>query len=168
MRGEQLSENEIRWRNNIIEAAKTQAESYQFLQNSGDTLTESQQALIDVFDDLTLAESVAKNEMVALNQEGVSALLAKYPQLKSAIEDVNGVSYLNVTALGKVENATVEDKVAMYDLIAAQTVFNNSSLNVSQKLKALEQLAIAAGVTSDLIANTGSGSARSKPSSFDQ
>ena len=160
MRGEQLSENEIRWRNNIIEAAKTQAESYQFLQNSGDTLTESQQALIDVFDDLTLAESVAKNEMVALNQEGVSALLAKYPQLKSAIEDVNGVSYLNVTALGKVENATVEDKVAMYDLIAAQTVFNNSSLDVSQKLKALEQLAIAAGVTSELIANTGSGSAR--------
>ena len=160
MRGEQLSENEIRWRNNIIEAAKTQAESYQFLQNSGDTLTESQQALIDVFDDLTLAESVAKNEMVALNQEGVSALLAKYPQLKSAIEDVNGVSYLNVTALGKVENATVEDKIAMYDLIAAQTVFNNSSLDVSQKLKALEQLAIAAGVTSELIANTGSGSAR--------
>ena len=160
MRGEQLSENEIRWRDNIIEAAKTQAESYQFLQNSGDTLTESQQALIDVFDDLTLAESVAKNEMVALNQEGVSALLAKYPQLKSAIEDVNGVSYLNVTALGKVENATVEDKIAMYDLIAAQTVFNNSSLDVSQKLKALEQLAIAAGVTSELIANTGSGSAR--------
>lgn len=155
-----LTEEEQIARNNIIEAAKTQAESYQFLQNSGDTLTESQQALIDAFDDLTLAESVAKNEMIALDQNGVSALLAKYPQLKSAIEDVNGVSYLNVTALGKVENATVEDKVAMYDLIAAQTVFNNSSLDVSQKLKALEQLAAAAGVTSELIANTGSGSAR--------
>lgn len=152
MRGEQLSENEIRWRNNIIEAAKTQAESYQFLQNSGDTLTESQQALIDVFDDLTLAESVAKAEMVALNQEGVSALLEKYPQLKSAIEDVNGVSYLNVTALGKVENATVEDKVAMYDLIAAQTVFNNSSLNVSDKIAQLAALAEQAGATAASIA----------------
>src|SRR5574344_154768 len=90
--------------------------------------------------------------MVALNQEGVSALLAKYPQLKSAIEDVNGVSYLNVAALGKVKNATVEDKVAMYDLIAAQTVFNNSSLNVSDKIAQLAALAKQAGATAASIA----------------
>ncbi len=158
--GKDLTIEEIRDYQNLKNEAAERVEGLKELISQGETLYYTENKLIDVYDSLALAESVAKNEMVALNQEGVSALLAKYPQLKSAIEDVNGVSYLNVTALGKVENATVEDKVAMYDLIAAQTVFNNSSLDVSQKLKALEQLAIAAGVTSDLIANTGSGSAR--------
>ena len=158
--GKDLTIEEIRDYQNLKNEAAERVEGLKELISQGETLYYTENKLIDVYDSLAIAESVAKNEMVALNQEGVSALLAKYPQLKSAIEDVNGVSYLNVTALGKVENATVEDKIAMYDLIAAQTVFNNSSLDVSQKLKALEQLAIAAGVTSELIANTGSGSAR--------
>lgn len=158
--GKDLTNEEIRDYQNLKNEAAKRVEGLKELNAQGETLYYTENKLIDVYDSLAISESVAKNEMVALNQEGVSALLAKYPQLKSAIEDVNGVSYLNVTALGKVENATVEDKVAMYDLIAAQTVFNNSSLDVSQKLKALEQLAIAAGVTSELIANTGSGSAR--------
>ena len=158
--GKDLTNEEIRDYQNLKNEAAKRVEGLKELNAQGETLYYTENKLIDVYDSLAISESVAKNEMVALNQEGVSALLAKYPQLKSAIEDVNGVSYLNVTALGKVKNATAEDKIAMYDLIAAQTVFNNSSLDVSQKLKALEQLAIAAGVTSELIANTGSGSAR--------
>lgn len=147
-----LTEEEQIARNNIIQVAKSQVETYQFLDEKVGGLTESQKNLISAYNESALAESVAKNEMVALNQEGVSALLAKYPQLKSAIEDVNGVSYLNVTALGKVENATVKDKVAMYDLIAAQTVFNNSSLDVSAKIAQLAALAEQAGATAASIA----------------
>ena len=150
--GKDLTIEEIRDYQNLKNEAAERVEGLKELISQGETLYYTENKLIDVYDSLALAESVAKNEMVALNQEGVSALLAKYPQLKSAIEDVNGVSYLNVTALGKVKNATVEDKVAMYDLIAAQTVFNNSSLDVSDKIAQLAALAEQAGATAASIA----------------
>lgn len=150
--GKDLTNEEIRDYQNLKSEAAERVEGLKGLISQGDTLYYTENKLIDVYDSLALAESVAKNEMVALNQEGVSALLEKYPQLKSAIEDVNGVSYLNVTALGKVENATVKDKVAMYDLIAAQTVFNNSSLDVSGKIAQLAALAKQAGATAASIA----------------
>ena len=147
-----LNQDQLKDFNQLKTTVSERVEGLKLLEAQGVTLTESERNLIDVYNNLALAESVAKNEMVALNQEGVSALLAKYPQLKSAIEDVNGVSYLNVTALGKVKNATVEDKVAMYDLIAAQTVFNNSSLDVSAKIAQLAALAEQAGATAASIA----------------
>ena len=150
--GKDLTNEEIRDYQNLKNEAAKRVEGLKELNAQGETLYYTENKLIDVYDSLAIAESVAKNEMVALNQEGVSALLAKYPQLKSAIEDVNGVSYLNVTALGKVENATVKDKVAMYDLIAAQTVFNNSSLDVSDKIAQLAALAEQAGATAASIA----------------
>lgn len=150
--GKDLTIEEIRDYQNLKNEAAKRVEGLKELISQGETLYYTENKLIDVYDSLALAESVAKNEMVALNQEGVSALLAKYPQLKSAIEDVNGVSYLNVTALGKVKNATTEDKVAMYDLIAAQTVFNNSSLDVSDKIAQLAALAEQAGATAASIA----------------
>lgn len=150
--GKDLTIEEIRDYQNLKNEAAERVEGLKELISQGETLYYTENKLIDVYDSLALAESVAKNEMVALNQEGVSALLAKYPQLKSAIEDVNGVSYLNVTALGKVKNATVEDKVAMYDFIAAQTVFNNSPLNVSDKIAQLAALAEQAGATAASIA----------------
>ena len=147
-----LNQDQLRDYESLKVSVSERVEGLKLLEAEGNDLTESERNLIDAYNNLALAESVAKNEMVALNQEGVSALLAKYPQLKSAIEDVNGVSYLNVTALGKVKNATVEDKVAMYDLIAAQTVFNNSSLNVSDKIAQLAALAGQAGATAASIA----------------
>jgi hypothetical protein len=147
-----LNQDQLRDYESLKVSVSERVEGLKLLEAQGDTLTESERNLIDAYNNLALAESVAKNEMVALNQEGVSALLEKYPQLKSAIEDVNGVSYLNVTALGKVENATVKDKVAMYDLIAAQTVFNNSSLDVSAKIAQLAALAEQAGATAASIA----------------
>ena len=150
--GKDLTIEEIRDYQNLKNEAAERVEGLKELISQGETLYYTENKLIDVYDSLALAESVAKNEMVALNQEGISALLAKYPQLKSAIEDVNGVSYLNVTALGKVKNVTVEDKVAMYDLIAAQTVFNNSSLDVSDKIAQLAALAEQAGATAASIA----------------
>lgn len=150
--GKDLTNEEIRDYQNLKNEAAKRVEGLKELNAQGETLYYTENKLIDVYDSLAITESVAKNEMVALNQEGVSALLAKYPQLKSAIENVNGVSYLNVTALGKVKNATVEDKVAMYDLIAAQTVFNNSSLDVSDKIAQLAALAEQAGATAASIA----------------
>ena len=147
-----LNQDQLRDYESLKAAVSERVEGLKLLEAQGVTLTESERNLIDAYNNLAFAESVAKNEMVSLNQEGVSALLAKYPQLKSAIEDVNGVSYLNVTALGKVKNATVEDKVAMYDLIAAQTVFNNSSLDVSAKIAQLAALAEQAGATAASIA----------------
>ena len=147
-----LNQDQLRDYESLKVTVSERVEGLKQLEAEGNTLTESERNLIDAYNNLALAESVAKNEMVALNQEGVSALLEKYPQLKSAIEDVNGVSYLNVTALGKVENATAKDKAAMYDLIAAQTVFNNSSLDVSAKIAQLAALAEQAGATAASIA----------------
>ena len=150
--GKDLTDEEIRDYQNLKTEAAKRVEGLKELNAQGETLYYTENKLIDVYDSLAITESVAKNEMVALNQEGVSALLEKYPQLKSAIEDVNGTSYLNVTALGEVKNATVEDKIAMYDLIAAQTVFNNSSLDVSGKIAQLAALAEQAGATAASIA----------------
>ena len=147
-----LNQDQLRDYESLKVTVSERVEGLKLLEAEGDTLVESERNLIDAYNNLAFAESVAKNEMVVLNQEGVSALLEKYPQLKSAIEDVNGVSYLNVTALGKVENATVKDKAAMYDLIAAQTVFNNSSLDVSAKIAQLAALAEQAGATAASIA----------------
>ena len=86
--GKDLTNEEIRDYQNLKNEAAKRVEGLKELNAQGETLYYTENKLIDVYDSLAITESVAKNEMVALNQEGVSALLEKYPQLKSAIEDV--------------------------------------------------------------------------------
>lgn len=91
------------------------------------------------------------NGKLGLQNEQVESLVTKYPGLKNAIEQVNGVNYLNVDSMSAVVGATDKEQQAMYDTIAAMTVFNNTNLDVSQKISRLNELAMAAGVAADFI-----------------
>lgn len=95
-----------------------------------------------------------------LTEQQVTALTNKYPQLASAIDNVNGKNYLNVDSLAAVTGATKEEVAEMYNAVAATVVFNNQAIDGTQKLAALKQIAAAAGVTQDLLSGFNSSEAR--------
>lgn len=142
-----------------VETAKQLVEYYQELAENGEKLSDSQKALISAYSFLNadleesnyLAQGVATS--YALTDDEVKKLLADYPALGSAIDSVNGKNYVNINTLANVKGATAEETKAMYEAVAALTVFNNTNLDASQKLNELSKLAIAAGVSGELIAN---------------
>ncbi len=93
------------------------------------------------------------SDKIHLTGVQIGELTKAFPNLQNAIESVNGVQYLSVDAMSDVSSATVEEKQAMYDLIASISVFNNSNLDVTDKIARLNELATAAGVTANTIAN---------------
>ena len=97
---------------------------------------------------------------MAIASSEVEKLKAKYPQLTSALQNVNGVYYLNVDALKAVTGATKEEVAEMYNAVAATIAFNNQAIDGTQKLTVLKQIAAAAGVTQDLLNGFGSSEAR--------
>ena len=109
--------------------------------NTKDTL-ESLNATYETY--TTLASNAAGQ--TALTDEQVTALTNKYPQLASAISEVNGQHYLNIDALQNVTGATAEEVKETYDAIAALTIFNNTGLDVTQKVNEMVRLANAAGI----------------------
>lgn len=90
-------------------------------------------------------------ENLQLSEAQVNKLKGTYPQLSSTISTSNGVIGLNIEKLGELEGQTIETIVEMANLIAQETVFNNSTLNVNQKLNALASLAATAGATIDVL-----------------
>lgn len=54
--------------------------------------------------------------------------------------------------------AADQTSVAFYELVAQEIIFNNTGLDVSAKIAALQQLALQAGVTADAIASISGGS----------
>ena len=56
-----------------------------------------------------------------------------------------------VSSLATAASQSGKTEVAFYQLVAAEKVFNNSSLNVSEKISALQQLAAQAGITATLL-----------------
>ena len=57
-----------------------------------------------------------------------------------------------VSSLATAASQSDKTKAAYYQLVAAEKVFNNSNLNVSEKISALQQLAQQAGITATLLA----------------
>lgn len=57
-----------------------------------------------------------------------------------------------VSSLATAAGQSDKTKAAYYQLVAAEKVFNNSSLNVSEKISTLQQLAQQAGITATLLA----------------
>ena len=119
--------------------------------NAKDTL-ESLNATYETY--TTLASNAAGQ--TALTDEQVTALTNKYPQLSSAISEVNGLHYLNVEALKNVTGATEDEIREIYNAVAATTVFNNNNIDPTQKLTALKQIAAAAGVAQEMLAGMSS------------
>lgn len=56
-----------------------------------------------------------------------------------------------VSSLATAAGQSGKTKVAFYQLVAAEKVFNNTGLNVSEKISALQQLAAQAGITATLL-----------------
>mgnify|MGYP001435368119 CR=1 FL=1 len=56
-----------------------------------------------------------------------------------------------VSSLATAASQSGKTKAAFYQLVAAEKVFNNTSLNVSEKISALQQLAQQAGITGTLL-----------------
>lgn len=56
-----------------------------------------------------------------------------------------------VSSLATAASQSGKTKAAFYQLVAAEKVFNNTTLNVSEKISALQQLAEQAGITSTLL-----------------
>lgn len=111
--------------------------------NAKDTL----EALNATYETYTTIASNAAGQ-TALTDEQVTELTNKYPQLASAINVVNGQHYLNIEALQNVTGATAEEIQETYDAIAALTIFNNTNLDVTQKINEMVRLANAAGIAS--------------------
>lgn len=117
-----------------------------------DALGESSDDTRDAIDRLTNAFEI--NSAVTGEAAGQTAITAaeaeklknKYPQLAAAIQNVNGVNYVNVESLKEVTGATEEEIVAMYDAVAALTVFQNTQLDLSQQIDEVSRLGAALGV----------------------
>ena len=56
-----------------------------------------------------------------------------------------------VSSLATAASQSGKTEVAFYQLVAAEKVFNNTSLNVAEKISALQQLATQAGITATLL-----------------
>ena len=117
-----------------------------------DALGESSDDTRDAIDRLTNAFEI--NSAVSGEAAGQTAITAaeaeklknKYPQLAAAIQNVNGVNYVNVESLKAVTGETEEEIVAMYDAVAALTVFQNTQLDLSQQIDEVSCLGAALGV----------------------
>ncbi len=83
---------------------------------------------------------------IAITAAEAENLKNKYPQLAAAIQNVNGVNYVNVESLKAVTGATEEEIIAMYDAVAALTVFQNTQLDLSQQIDEVSRLGAALGV----------------------
>lgn len=75
---------------------------------------------------------------------------AKAAEMAASIDQTNA-SAENIAKLIDEANMSEQDKIAMYDLIAAEIHFNNNTLDVSQKITALRNLAIEAGIAKEAI-----------------
>nr|DAG64397.1 MAG TPA: tail tape measure protein [Caudoviricetes sp.] len=135
------------------------ADAHDILGDSQNNAKDTLDALNTTYETYTTLVSKAVGQ-TALTEQQITALTNKYPQLSSAISEVNGLHYLNVEALKSVTGATKEEVAEMYNAVAATVAFNNQAIDGTQKLTVLKQIAAAAGVTQDLLSGFGSSAAR--------
>lgn len=135
------------------------ADAHDILGDAQNNAKDTLDALNTTYETYTTLASKAVGQ-TALTEQQITALTNKYPQLSSAISEVNGLHYLNVEALKSVTGATKEEVAEMYNAVAATVAFNNQAIDGTQKLTVLKQIAAAAGVTQDLLSGFGSSEAR--------
>lgn len=111
-----LTEEEQIARNNIIQAAKSQVEAYQFLDEKGVGLTESQKNLISAYNESVQAEAEAKDwtekygNALIFTDEQVKALTATMPELKDQLVDTgNGWTILSNHAFSAADSLMSAD-----------------------------------------------------------
>lgn len=94
--------------------------------------------------------TAARNALDGLNSSYKSAVEYTQKYGEASTESSRKVTDL-VNSLATAASQSGKTEAAFYQLVAAEKVFNNTSLNVSEKIAALQQLAAQAGITATLL-----------------
>ena len=107
------------------------------------TLTQAHQLVGD-------ESTAARDALNGLNSSYKNAVEYTQKYGEASTESSRKVTDL-VNSLAIAASQSGKTKVAFYQLVAAEKVFNNTSLNVAEKISALQQLAAQAGITATLL-----------------
>ena len=118
-------------------------EQYNEVTSKLDTLAQAHQLVGD-------NSTAARDALDGLNSSYKNAVEYTQKYGEASTESSRKVTDL-VNSLATAASQSGKTEVAFYQLVAAEKVFNNTSLNVSEKISALQQLAQQAGITSTLL-----------------
>lgn len=118
-------------------------EQYNEVTSKLDTLAQAHQLVGD-------NSTAARNALDGLNSSYKNAVEYTQKYGEASTESSRKVTDL-VNSLAVAASQSGKTEVAFYQLVAAEKVFNNTSLNVSEKIAALQQLAAQAGITATLL-----------------
>lgn len=118
-------------------------EQYNEVTSKLDTLAQAHQLVGD-------ESTVARDALDGLNSSYKNAVEYTQKYGEASTESSRKVTDL-VNSLAIAASQSGKTEAAFYQLVAAEKVFNNTSLNVSEKIAALQQLAAQAGITATLL-----------------
>ena len=118
-------------------------EQYNEVTSKLDTLAQAHQLVGD-------NSTAARDALDGLNSSYKSAVEYTQKYGEASTESSRKVTDL-VNSLATAASQSGKTEAAFYQLVAAEKVFNNTSLNVSEKIAALQQLAAQAGITATLL-----------------
>lgn len=118
-------------------------EQYNEVTSKLDTLAQAHQLVGD-------NSTAARDALDGLNSSYKNAVEYTQKYGEASTESSRKVTDL-VNSLATAASQSGKTEVAFYQLVAAEKVFNNSTLNVSEKISALQQLAQQAGITGTLL-----------------
>lgn len=118
-------------------------EQYNEVTSKLDTLAQAHQLVGD-------NSTAARNALDGLNSSYKNAVEYTQKYGEASTESSRKVTDL-VNSLAVAASQSGKTKVAFYQLVASEKVFNNTSLNIAEKISALQQLAAQAGITATLL-----------------
>lgn len=118
-------------------------EQYNEVTSKLDTLAQAHQLVGD-------NSTAARDALDGLNSSYKNAVEYTQKYGEASTESSRKVTDL-VNSLAIAASQSGKTKVAFYQLVASEKVFNNTSLNVAEKISALQQLAAQAGITATLL-----------------
>lgn len=118
-------------------------EQYNEVTSKLDTLAQAHQLVGD-------ESTAARDALDGLNSSYKNAVEYTQKYGEASTESSRKVTDL-VNSLAVAASQSGKTKAAFYQLVASEKVFNNTSLNVSEKIAALQQLAQQAGITGTLL-----------------
>lgn len=118
-------------------------EQYNEVTSKLDTLAQAHQLVGD-------ESTAARDALDGLNSSYKNAVEYTQKYGEASTESSRKVTDL-VNSLATAASQSGKTKAAFYQLVASEKVFNNTSLNVSEKIAALQQLAAQAGITGTLL-----------------
>ena len=148
--GEAYEQNLIQQANELSNKLKTNhqltdedLEQYNEVTSKLDTLAQAHRLVGD-------NSTVARDALDGLNSSYKNAVEYTQKYGEASTESSRKVTDL-VNSLAVAASQSGKTEAAFYQLVASEKVFNNTSLNVSEKIAALQQLAAQAGITATLL-----------------